>query len=189
MNSPSPRYARIPESQRDMLLQLEEKYPGLRFDTGFLGSVPVQAEGRLGARWFYFRFRYDHASLIVGSPDRRAGSGQKKRARRKALRTLRRSTSLDMFDKFLAEQDLKPGRDGLEHYPQYLTRFAGISGVTGERYAGSLEDDEAAALFSELMDSLTDVTKADRPTGFRNLARTRRGRTKPSTSGLHVITK
>ena len=50
---------------------LEQAYPGLRFESGFEGAVPVQAWGRTptGDR-FYFRWRGRTAGLTVGPPAR-----------------------------------------------------------------------------------------------------------------------
>lgn len=189
MDTTSTRYSQLPESQLEMLLRLEENYPGLRFDSGFLGSVPVQAEGRLGSRWFFFRFRYDHASLVVGSPDSRTANGQRKRARIKALRKLRRNAVMDDFSRFLALRDLQPGADGLEHFPSHRIRAAGISDVTGEPYAGTLEPEEAASLFSRLMKELQPAPKRSGPIGRRSLGKSLRGRTRASVSCRHVISK
>lgn len=172
-----------------MLLELEQAYPGLRFDTGFLGSVPVQAEGRLGNRWFYFRFRYDGASLAVGSPNTRTAHGRKKKAVRRARRQLRRNVPMDGLARHMALSTLKAGPDALERHPEYRTRASYIAGVTGDPYAGSLEDAEAGELFSRLMDALQPVPARTEPVGKRFFARSRRGRTGRSETGRHVITK
>lgn len=184
-----PRYTQIPETQKPALKELEQMYPGLRFDTGFLGSVPVQAQGKLGSRWFYFRFRYDCASLTVGSPDTMRENGRLERSRRKARRKLRRQVPMDDFDRLLLLQDLEPGFNRLEHFPQHQVRASCLSDVTGERYAGSLEDEEAVQLFAALMDTLQPVPPPAEPMGPRFFCRSRRGRTPRSETGRHVITK
>jgi hypothetical protein len=47
---------------------LEKKFAdrGLRFTSTFEGTDPVQAYGHLDGLRFYFRFRYDSASLVLG---------------------------------------------------------------------------------------------------------------------------
>lgn len=45
--------------------KLQQLFPELCFET-FGGIVPVQAEGKIGVKDFYFRYRYDTASLTVG---------------------------------------------------------------------------------------------------------------------------
>lgn len=56
---------------QDRTRGLEESYPGLRFEAGLEGAVPVQAWGRVpsGDR-FYFRWRGRRAGLTVGPPAR-----------------------------------------------------------------------------------------------------------------------
>lgn len=82
----------IHPSHLETVERLEAKYAehGLRFDSGFAGSVPVQASGRIGRRYFYFRFRHDSAPLSIGSPDHGRNAAHAKRDRRRSLRTLRR---------------------------------------------------------------------------------------------------
>lgn len=147
-----------------VVARLEAKYAhlGMRFYNGFGGSVPVQAWGRIGRRFFYFRFRGDCASLTVGSPDRRGDAARYKARRVKALRTLRRKDDSGFFGLFGAQRDLR--RDtGQEWYPSSPVRYAVINDVTGERYAGALEQEEAEALFVRLMEDLGPARKTRRP--------------------------
>jgi len=44
---------------------IEKLFPEVSF-TSYGGSVPVQAEGNIGGKVFYFRFRGDRGSLTVG---------------------------------------------------------------------------------------------------------------------------
>lgn len=54
----------IHPSHLEAVERLEAKYAGhgFRFDTGFAGSLPVQASGRIRRRYFYVRFHSDGAS-------------------------------------------------------------------------------------------------------------------------------
>lgn len=181
-------HRRIHPAHQAVVDRLEEKYAHLRlrFDTGFAGSVPVQASGRIGRRYFYFRFRGDTATLTIGSPDLRRTRGQEKRQRVKALRALRRLKSDDIMDRFWAELGLKPNVFS-DRYPSVPVRWAAITDVTGERYAGSLEQDEAEALFSRLM---TDLTPAKPTLDPRHAKAVWKGRrTVPTGPHRHVISK
>lgn len=138
-----------------VVARLEAKYAhlGIRFYQGFAGSVPVQAYGRIGRRFFYFRFRGDCASLTIGSPDRRGDAARYKARRRKALRTLRRKDDSGFLGLYGARRDLRRGT-GQEWYPSIPVRYASISDVTGDPYNGFLETEEAEALFVQLMETL-----------------------------------
>ncbi|QOD05662.1 hypothetical protein [Pseudarthrobacter sp. BIM B-2242] len=153
----------IHPSHTAVVARLEEKYAhlGVRFYQGFAGSVPVQAYGRIGRRFFYFRFRGDCASLTIGSPDRRGDAARYKAQRVKALRTLRRKDDSGFFGLYGALRDLRRGT-GQEWYPSIPVRYAVINDVTGERYAGCLEQDEAEALFVRLMEDLGPARKQTR---------------------------
>lgn len=155
-------YRNVPESQEGIIAALTERYAGqrIRFDTGFVGSVPVQASGRIGRRFFYFRFRGDYASLTIGSRNRREDGSHFKRDRTRALRTLRRlKGDQDPMDLWLyvAQRDLKRNTT-LDRHPNLVVWHAGISDVTGEPYNGFLEPEEAAELFIRLMDGLEPCT-------------------------------
>lgn len=122
----------IPDSQAGLISELEAKYADrrIRFDTGFVGSVPVQASGRIGRRYFYFRFRHDSASLKVGSPEHKRDSGQDKTRRRKARRAMRRGPA-DGMAAFFARRDLCRGYDPLSTFPSHVLRYAVVNDVTG----------------------------------------------------------
>jgi hypothetical protein len=148
-------YRNVRPEQEAVVAALTERYAeqSIRFDTGFVGSIPVQACGRIGRRFFYFRFRGDTASLTIGSPDHRRAASQAKHARRKALRKLRRGQDDDGFGGFMTKRDLR--RDtGLDRHPSHAVWYAVHHDVTGERYAGELEPEEAAELFIDLMSRL-----------------------------------
>lgn len=158
---PGIKHTRIHPSHAPVVARLEDKYAhlGLRFDTGFAGSVPVQAGGRIGRRFFYFRFRGDTASLTIGSPERGREATQRKDRRVKALRTLRRGDDSGFFGLHGARMDLRRGDKWTDRYPSAPVRYAVINDVTGERYNGALEQDEAEALFVQLMDALVPARK------------------------------
>lgn len=145
----------IRPEQEDLIAALTERYAAqrIRFDTSFNGSIPVQACGRIGRQFFYFRFRGDSASLTLGKPDHRRSSSRAKHARRKALRTLRRGKEEPGLWGFLVQKDLKRDRS-LERHPSRAVWYAVINDVTGEQYAGVLEPEESADLFVELMGRL-----------------------------------
>jgi hypothetical protein len=181
-------YRNVPESQEDLIASLTERYAGhsIRFDTGFVGSVPVQASGRIGRRFFYFRFRGDCASLTVGSRNRREDGSFYRRDRTKALRKLRRGQD-DGWGGYFLKQQLR--RDtSMDRYPSAPVRYAVTPDVTGEQWAGSLEPDEAAALFVRLMDSLEPCAWR-RPTAGTFRALIRGSYTMPSNYKQGIIRK
>lgn len=152
---------RIRHEQEPLIAGLEVKYQriGLRFDSGFGGSSPVQANGRIGRRYFYFRFRHDHASLTVGHPDLRGMAGRDRRNRYKHRRAVRRGRyERWSFDYRIALMNLNTRRDSvLARHPSNEVAYASISGVTGDPYAGTLTPEEAAVLFERLMADLKPV--------------------------------
>jgi hypothetical protein len=169
-------YRNVPDSQEEVVAALTRRYAEqrIRFDTGFVGSVPVQASGRIGRRFFYFRFRGDTASLTVGSRSRRKDGSYFRRDRTKALRTLRRwkddgdPLGLELF---IAHRNLKRNTT-LDRHPSVPVRYAVVNDVTGEPYNGFLETDEAAELFIRLMDSLQPISWRPPTAGtFRALMR------------------
>lgn len=151
-------YRNVPENQEAIIAELTQRYAdqNIRFDTGFYGAVPVQASGRIGRRFFYFRFRGDHASLTIGSRNRREDGSHFKRDRTKALRTLRRlKGDQDPMDLWLyvAQRNLKRSTK-LDRHPNIVVRYASINDVTGEPLNGFLDPGAAGDLFVRLMDSL-----------------------------------
>lgn len=186
------RYSRIPEDQEQLIADLAARHPGLRFTTGFTSCTPMIAEGRIGRRYFHFRFRWDCASLQVGFPENRTSA----RDRRRALRTLRRRVEpvgewtddnwTNGFMELLARNDLRKGNRRIDAYPSRLTAQAAIGGVTGEAYAGFLPPEKAAEIFSELVDRLEPASR--RP--GRHIRGLMRGsRTAPMYGTRNVITK
>jgi hypothetical protein len=162
----------IPEEQAELIASLTERYAdrGIRFDTGFVGSVPVQASGRIGRRYFYFRFRHDSASLTIGSADLRRAASRARHDRRRALRAFRRDNGDDGFGGFFLQRALR--RDnGLDRHPSIAAWYAVVNDVTGEPYAGELEPEEAAELFVQLMSDLVAVPQPGRTPSYQALRR------------------
>lgn len=151
-------YRQIRPEQEGLIAGLTERYAAekIRFDTSFNGSIPVQACGRIGRQFFYFRFRSDSASLVLGKADRCRSASQAKHARRKALRTLRRGNEAEGPWGSMVKKDLKKDTS-LDRHPSCPVWYAVIYGVTGEPYAGALEAEESAELFVELMNRLEPV--------------------------------
>jgi hypothetical protein len=148
-----------------------------------------QARGRIGRRFFYFRFRGDCASLTIGSRRRREDGSYFKRDRTKALRTLRRwaddGDALGL-ERFMAQKYLR--RDhSMDRHPSVPVRYAVIHDVTGEPCNGYLEPDEAAELFTRLMDSLERC--APRPPFRKYRAIVRGSHTVPSRYTQDTIRK
>lgn len=166
-------YRRIHTGQEELIAALTERYANqkIRFDTGFAGSIPVQASGRIGRQYFYFRFRGDSASLTLGLADLRRSASRAKHARRKALRELRRGQADDNFMSFMLKRDLR--RDtSMDRHPSRPVWYAVINDVTGDRWAGDLEPEDAASLFVQLMDQLQRVPyKKPRSRSFAALRR------------------
>ncbi|KQO98131.1 hypothetical protein [Leifsonia sp. Leaf264] len=153
---------------------LERKHVdlGLRFSPGGLGGVPAQAYGWIGEDRFYFRFRHDCAQLSVGPVDAELDMAI-------ALRTTQQNVGHRERDQIqlstLPEDDIddrlwlmmsssrpvgeRPqAADDLQYYPNRITRYASRQDVTGEQYAGFLEEDEFCDLFEQLMLGLAPVT-------------------------------
>ncbi|MET4144280.1 hypothetical protein [Arthrobacter sp. UYCo732] len=183
---PAPLYRNVHSDQEELIAVLTERYAHqkIRFDTGFDGSVPVQATGRIGRQFFYFRFRYDTASLTLGTADHRVAASRAKHARRKALRELRRGNVDDGFMGFMLKRDLR--RDtSLDRHPSRAVWYAVINDVTGEQYAGHLEAEESAELFVELMSRLQPVPK--RKLGSHSFAALRRGSYTPPMPDHRIV--
>lgn len=168
---PGPLYRNIHPDHEEIVTGLQERFAHLRLrmDSGFVGSVPVQCTGRIGRRYFYFRFRGDTASLTVGSADHRGEASRAKHARRKALRTLRRDTGADdgdIFGSFVVRSNLRRST-GLGRHPSRAAWYAVRHDVTGERWAGELFQEEAAELFIDLLNTLQPAGRAP---DFRRIA-------------------
>ncbi|QOT19400.1 hypothetical protein [Paenarthrobacter sp. YJN-5] len=167
-------YRNLRPEQEELIADLTERYANqkVRFDTGFVGSIPVQAYGRIGRQYFYFRFRGDSASLTLGLADLRRSASRAKHARRKALRELRRGRAEDNFMSFMLKRDLR--RDtSLDRHPSRPVWYAVIHDVTGDEWAGELEPEDSAGLFVQLMDQLRRVPY--RKTRDRSFTALRRG--------------
>lgn len=182
LTTAAPRRTRIPDDQLELIERLTAARPGLRFDTGFVGIVPMTASGRIGRRYFHFRFRYDHASLRIGSPDVRFVS----RDRHRNLRILRRNNVRTSLRASIARDALNGGH-GLEKYPSRVVMQSSTGPVTGDPYAGSIPVEQAAALFEQLLASLEPATQ--KVVRRRHIRRIMRGGSAPMHRQRIVITK
>lgn len=170
---PETLYRNVPPAQEDLIAALTERYAdqNIRFDTGFVGSIPVQACGRIGRHFFYFRYRGDSASLTIGAADHRGAASRARESRRLALRKLRRGRDEDSFFGFLAKRDLRRD-DRLARHPSHPVWYAVINDVTGDRYSASLPQEESAEMFIELMRTLQPAGPEPK---FRKFSSLRRG--------------
>jgi hypothetical protein len=159
---------------------------GIRFDTGFDGTNPMWARGRIGRRFFAFLYRGDTASLTIGSPKHRDMAGRARHARRKALRALRRSDDAESPSLFFRRRDLK--RDALlDRRPSRVIWHATRDNVTGH-WGGTLEPEEAAELFLEMLSQVQRPEQAPKRSEFDSAIR-RGSYTPPSNRKQGIIRK
>jgi len=148
-------------------LEAEFKDRELKFTVVFEGMVPVQAFGWLDGSRFYFRFRSDYASLIVGKYDKdwEQEDFDKRLARYREAKEARVAAgriSMDDWDMFDHLSDIQASGDhlptGLEpdYYPVRREFMAGFGNVTGEPYAGALSPNFAKEVFRKLVNSLVE---------------------------------
>lgn len=143
---------------------LESKYfhRGLQFETGFLGSVPVQAYGHLDGMRFYFRFRHDIARLDLGvynaekeEADYQRDLEHERIRKEKAAKDLAAGEITEMDYMFWTMSTaVKVEEDNKDYYPNPVLKSVSIHGYTGDSYAGTLNGSEAEDLFSQLADRL-----------------------------------
>ncbi|MFE6967199.1 hypothetical protein ACFVAJ_19050 [Agromyces sp. NPDC057679] len=148
---------------------------GLRFADNRFGSFPVQAYGWLGEDRFYFRFRGDYARLIVGPVDPLLDEAR-------ALRVTQQNVQFREIDEIryarVDPEDEKERRfqkammchrvgnrpqkaSDVGYHPEIVTRSADISSVTGEGYAGTLDQEQFADVFTRLLRQLRPVPKSE----------------------------
>lgn len=148
---------------------LERKYDirELSFTVPFRGAVPVEAYGTLGDFRFYFRYRYDHGSLVVGpvnDPLEIAIAAKLNARRDEALEGLRLqflAGEVDEDEMSLAEgayadhpDEVPQQGDDAEYKPRDIRMRSDIFDFTGEPFAGTLKPMKAFGLFSLLVDGL-----------------------------------
>lgn len=143
---------------------LESKYShrGLRFETPFLGSVPVQAYGHLDGMRFYFRFRHDAARLDLGVYDAEQEEADYQRdlkneqlRKEKAEQELAAGKISDYDYMFLTMSSaVKTEEDDKDYYPNPVLKSVSIHSYTGDQWAGWLDGKQAEELFSKLADRL-----------------------------------
>jgi len=157
----------------EQVLALEAKYAdrGLRFDRGHegrvagMGSVPVQAFGRLDGQRFYFRFRGDCAQLRIGPFDQALEDAVWERGEQ--VRLVRLAKLEESGDKFNDDGSLsmswllndrperKPAADDHGFSPRRVTASSIAEKVFNDPYLGSLTDEQFQDLFTGLADNLT----------------------------------
>lgn len=178
-------HRRIHPDQTELIagLELQFSHRRLRFDQAFGGSYPVQAGGRIGNEYFYFRFRHDAASLSVGKPHHPSvDAGRRKKEAQKLRRKQRRGTAT--WDDLMFSGRLGAG---LDRHPSRVRLYASVFPVTGEEHAGDLEPEAAAQLFTKLLGELKPVPPRLHP---RLLRRALRGvRTAPMNHRRGIIRK
>lgn len=153
--APNRVHGHVQSRQAALITSLTDRCAGqgIRFDTGFDGTNPLWARGRIGRRFFTFLYRGDTASLTIGSPNHRDMDSRAKHARRKALRALRRSKDHESLPALpFLRRDLKRNTH-LDRHPSRVVWHAVRHDVTGH-WGGSLEPEEAAEFFVELMSRL-----------------------------------
>jgi hypothetical protein len=97
----------------------------LRFDTGFVGGLPIHAHGPIGRRLFYLLLRKHNAPLTLGCPARHRDAGWRKRDARKARRKLRRGQTEGLM-RYIAERDARGHGTTLERHPFRASHYASI---------------------------------------------------------------
>lgn len=146
---------------------------GLRFTKPFHGAMPMQAYGWLRGERFYFRFRGDNASLLVGTVDpKKAKDDFNQRAGRFARAgmqaDLRRETGdpdaivpkdadipAEVLALAIGKLNLTVETDfSVDAYPSVNVKQSTLQAVTGNRWAGFLNADEAKDVFIDLVSML-----------------------------------
>lgn len=148
---------------------LGEKYPNISFIEGGFGSVPVQAFGQIDDEYFYFRFRFNHATLTVGPYDEELASLYVQRVREDAEAREHELDEADPFSMFFTvEYQVKKAiresnpqvRDG--YLPIRKTRYASLAGENPEdEYKGELDTDEFISMFSTLVNNLKSIPESE----------------------------
>lgn len=151
---------------------LAKKYPNISFsNSGGFGSVPVQAFGKIDDDYFYFRFRFNHATLTVGPYDEKLAELWVQRIREdaEADEARRAGEEKDHWDMFftakyrvkMAKHDANP-----EVNPGYIpiltSRYSSLAGKDpNDGYKGDLDTDEFIEMFSTLVETLKDVPEKE----------------------------
>ena len=156
---------------------LGEKYPNISFVEGGFGSVPVQAYGKIDDEYFYFRFRFNHATLTVGPYDEELDSLYVQRIREDAES---RKDEIDESDPFamlftvdyqvkMAKYDANP-EVNRGYLPLRTTRYSSLAGANPEdEYKGDLDTDEFISMFSTLVDNLRVLPEKEQLSDHRRI--------------------
>lgn len=145
-------------------LMLEKKFEqeGLKFTTPFNGAVPVQAYGELWGLRFYFRYRYDVVSLILGPVDEEADkkdTKQQEENRARRISELNHPEDCDCFSCLMYSHPITPFNDDLDtYYPLNVHYRGAVENYSGERYGGSFSTaEEAVDAFTKVFENLERV--------------------------------
>lgn len=168
-------------SMDEVVTNLEERYAsrGLKFTTGFLGSVPVQAFGQIDGMLFYFRYRGDYGNLRVGiiEEDRYQKEYERdllfheervaKRVAKKAAEIASDNAAKAVageeleFEDFFTRLHLMPPvlkvASGVDDVPTSLRKIASAPDYLNDPYCGTLSAVQCEELFIHLVEKLEDV--------------------------------
>ena len=123
-------------------LEITYSHRNLIFTETFEGFVPVQSYGWIDGLRFYFRFRSDKLSLIVGPFNLEA---EKQHA-------IRNGQTL--------EDIILPTGYEYDYYPLTPTWASTIEAYTGSPYAGSLSPENARKGFIALLENLKSIPES-----------------------------
>ena len=153
-------YSRRRADEFAAFVALETAHTGraLRFERLSLGGVPAQAFGEVDGQFFYFRFRYDCASLSVGPNDEMLEDAVWLRAEQQRLERIAAFTvDTPEFAHILLESSTDRNIPGGGFYPSRTTAFADIEGVSGDPLLGFLSGEAFKNVFTRLLNDLQDV--------------------------------
>lgn len=149
---------------------LEMRYAnrGLKFNSGFRGSVPVQAFGTIDGMMFYFRYRGDYGSLQVGFVEdgryeleyKRDMLFHNERLERRAEEKAQAGDSWDSQNEFFDDILFrKPKLQKLTKtsLPTTLRKVASVANYLDDPYNGTLTGEQCEDLFIRLVQGLEEV--------------------------------
>ena len=130
--------------------ELEARMSGwnLSFTQDFRGACPMQAFGWINGERFYFRYRNDVATLLVGTVDpeiARKNYEHDRTVKAQSMvdfvagnRELGEEERKEMFERF-ANKAVMASNNDADAYPTKVTARASLGNIRGNAYAGALE--------------------------------------------------